>query len=191
VKKFLLIILLLGIFVSCEHTYVPKPRGYFRIDLPEKAYQKFDTNFPYTFEYPVYAKVVPDTLKDAEPYWINIEFPGFGGEINVSYKTVNHNLVKFLEDSRTMVMKHIPKAEEIRDSLIMRPEANVYGLLYDIEGTGAASPCQFILTDSTRHFLRAALYFNVRPNNDSLAPVISFIRKDIDHMISTFRWKDQ
>ncbi len=190
-KKLLIIFLFLGILSSCEENYVPKPRGYFRIDLPEKAYQEFDTNFPYAFEYPVYAKVVPDTLKDAEPYWINIEFPSFGGEINISYKKVDHNLAKYLEDSRTMVMKHIPKAEEIRDSLIMRPEADVFGLLYDIEGTGAASPCQFILTDSTRNFFRGALYFNVRPNNDSLAPVINFIRKDIDHLISTFRWKDK
>ena len=86
-------------------------------------------------------------------------------------------------------MKHIPKADAIEDSLIYIPERKVFGLIYDIEGSGAASPCQFFVTDSTTHFLRGALYFNIVPNNDSLAPVIGFIRQDILHMLKTFRWK--
>lgn len=86
-------------------------------------------------------------------------------------------------------MKHIPKADAIEDSLVYRPEAHVYGLLYDIEGSKAASSCQFFVTDSSSHFLRGALYFNTSPNNDSLSPVIGFIRKDILHLLETFRWK--
>jgi gliding motility-associated lipoprotein GldD len=177
------------ILFSCDNSYVPKPRGYFRIDLPEKSYRTFDTIFPYSFEYPAYARVVLDKRKSSEPFWINIEFPQFKGTIYVSYKPVKGNLVEYLEDTRTFVMKHIPKADAIEDSLVSRPDARVYGLLYDIEGSGAASPCQFFVTDSASRFLRGALYFNVTPNNDSLAPVIDFIREDIRHMIKTFRWK--
>jgi gliding motility-associated lipoprotein GldD len=174
---------------SCREDYSPKPRGYFRIDFPEKQYVRFDTTYPYTFEYPAYARVVPDDRPSSEPFWVNIDFPQFRGRIHISYKPVHENLPQYLEDARTFVVKHIPKAEAIEDSLIYRPEDRVFGLVYYIDGMQAASSCQFFVTDSTSKFLRGALYFNVSPNNDSLAPVISFIRDDIRHMLKTFRWK--
>jgi gliding motility-associated lipoprotein GldD len=186
---FLAAIILSVLYTGCREDYTPKPRGYFRIDLPEKQYTRFDTTYPYSFEYPVYAKVVPDTRATSEPYWINVDFPQFNGRIHISYKPVKNNLATYLEDARTFVVKHIPKADAIDDSLIYRPEDRVYGLVYYIEGSQAASPCQFFVTDSTAHFLRGALYFNVTPNNDSLAPVIAFISEDIRHMLKTFRWK--
>jgi gliding motility-associated lipoprotein GldD len=174
---------------SCSGEYSPKPRGYFRIDLPEKQYARFDSTYPYTFEYPVYAKVVADNRANSEPYWINIDFPRFQGRIYISYKPVKNNLTEYLEDARTFVVKHIPKAEAIDDSLIYRPEDRVFGLVYYIQGSQAASPCQFFVTDSSAHFLRGSLYFNVEPNNDSLAPVVAFIEDDIRHLVNTFRWK--
>ena len=176
--------------ISCENDYSPKPRGYFRIDLPEKEYRLFDTAFPYSFEYPVYAKIVPDARNGVEPYWINIDFPRFNGRVYLSYKVINDNLIEYLEDSRTFVMKLIPKASSIQDSLILRRADKVFGLIYEIDGINAASPIQFFVTDSASHFLRGALYFNHAPNNDSMAPVIDFIRKDIHHLVETLQWKD-
>ena len=186
---FIITLLFLYSLYSCREEYAPKPRGYFRIDFPEKKYVRFDTTFPYTFEYPAYAKVIPDDRPASEPYWINVDFPQFSGRIHISYKPVHENLPQYLEDARTFVVKHIPKADAIEDSLIYRPEDKVYGLVYYIDGMQAASPCQFFVTDSSSKFLRGALYFNVAPNNDSLAPVIRFIREDIRHMLKTFRWK--
>lgn len=174
---------------GCRQDYSPKPRGYFRIDFPEKNYQRFDTTYPYTFEFPAYSRIIPDTRPTSEPYWINLEFPAYRGRIYFSYKPIHENLPEYLEDSRTFVLKHIPKADAIDDSLIYRPEDNVYGMVYYIEGSQAASPCQFFLTDSSSRFLRGALYFDISPNNDSLAPVIAFIRQDILHLLRTFRWK--
>ncbi len=189
------ILLLTGIVVflayGCNNEYYPKPRGYFRIDLPQKSYRVFDSAYPYTFEYPVYSKIVPDTAPEAEPYWINIVFPQFKAEVYLSYKIVNGNLGKYLEDTRSMVMKHIPKASAIENKAYENPENKVYGLTYTISGTEAASPYQFYLTDSTKNFVRGALYFNVVPNNDSLAPVINFLKEDINHMIESFGWKRQ
>lgn len=182
---FILVLILSG----CRQDYSPKPRGYFRIDLPEKQYARFDSAYPYSFEYPVYAKITADKRTTSEPFWINIDFPDFQGRIYISYKPVKNNLTEYLEDSRTFVVKHIPKAEAIEDSLIYRPEDKVFGLIYYIEGSQAASPCQFFLTDSSSNFLRGALYFNVSPNNDSLAPVLTFIEEDIRHLVSTFHWK--
>lgn len=173
---------------GCTETYSPKPKGYVRIDLPEHSYLSFDSTFPYSFEYPVYTNLSPDPFSPDEPYWLNIDYPQFRGHIHLSYKEIDGNLPEYLEDSRRFVMKHIPKASSINDSLLYDPEKDKYGLIYNIEGMGTASPCQFFLTDSTTHFLRGALYFEVAPNNDSLGPVISFIRKDIVHLLNTFEW---
>lgn len=182
----LLAVCLLG---ACEGHYSPKPRGYFRIELPQKTYLSFDSAFPFRFDYPAYAKITPDYQSPDEKYWINLEFPSFKGSLHISYKPVQANLSNYLEDSRSLVMKHIPKASAIQDSLIVDPLHSVYGMIYHIQGAGVASPTQFFLTDSSTHFVRGALYFNIRPNNDSLAPVISFLNQDIDRIIRSFRWK--
>ena len=188
-QKILVTGLLLLLLTSCDETFTPKPRGYFRIDLPAKSYKSFDSLFPYSFDYPKYAVLTPDYQSPDKIYWLNIEFPAFKGTLHISYNPIHQDLVKYLEDSRSLVLKHIPKASAISDSMISIPDHKVYGMIYRIQGVGVASPTQFFLTDSSNHFLRGALYFNVRPNNDSLSPVISFINQDINHFIETFTWK--
>ena len=177
--------------VSCdrEANYLPKPRGYFRIDLPEKGYTKVDTIERYSFECPQYALVTPDPYSPNEKNWINIEMPTFKGSIHLTHKIINDNLGEYLEDVHTMVVKHLQKANGVRDSLIVNEERQVYGMFIEMDGKGVATPMQFYLTDSTQNFVRGALYFNFLPNNDSMQPVINFIREDIDHMIKTFEWK--
>ncbi len=186
-KLFLLLIFIL-LLSGCNQNHSPKPRGYFRIDLPEKSYRQSDTSFPYFFEYPKYDSILSDPYSQKK-YWINLEMPEFGATLYFSYKAVDGNLANYLEDSHTLVSKHIPKADAIYDSLIVDPQRNVYGLSYRIIGSEAASPYQFFLTDSSNHFLRGALYFNTIPNNDSLQPVIDFIVDDIEHIINTLQWK--
>lgn len=158
--------------------------------MPDKNYIAFDSSFPYTFEYPDYAIIQPDEYAPDEPFWINVVFPQFKGKLHLSYKKVNNNLPKYIEDTRKMVMKHIPKASAIDNMLIKNNQKKVYGLTYDIKGLGAASPYQFFITDSTKNFVRGALYFHVIPNNDSLSSVIDFIKQDIEHIINTFDWTD-
>ena len=85
--------------------------------------------------------------------------------------------------------KHIQKATSINETLISKPDKKVFGILYKIEGIGAASSVQFYITDSTKNFVRGALYFEVAPNNDSLKPVIEFVNKDISKFIDSFEWR--
>ncbi|MGE0636526.1 MAG: gliding motility lipoprotein GldD [Bacteroidia bacterium] len=178
------------LLLSCgEEDYTPKPRGFFRIELPEKEYQAYQSDCPFTFQYPVYTSIENDTKGLSEPCWINLNFPAFKGTLHISYKSVDGNIVQYLEDARELTNKHIAKASAINEILIDRPDKNVYGLIYDVEGSGAASPLQFFVTDSSKHFLRGALYFTVKPNNDSLQPVIKFIKQDIDKFIESFEWK--
>ena len=179
------------IVVSCdrEPNYLPKPRGYFRIDLPEKDYTQVDTIERYSFECPQYAQVTPDPYSPNEKNWVNIELPQFKGSIHLTHKPVNGNLGDYLEDVHAMVTKHLQKASGVRDSLIVNEEHQVYGMFIEMDGKGVATPMQFYLTDSTHNFVRGALYFNFQPNNDSMQPVINFIREDINHLINTFEWK--
>jgi gliding motility-associated lipoprotein GldD len=176
-------------FSNCGESYTPKPRGFFRIDFPEKLYTKFDSTFPYVFEYPVICKInlyKNDSFQ--EPYWINIDYPMFKGTLFLSYKRIKNNLPAYVSDSWEFVNKHIPKADAIIPTPISFNENKVFGLLFSIHGSGAASPSQFYVTDSITHFLRGALYFDVVPNNDSLQPVIDYINTDIEHFLKTLKW---
>ena len=187
---FSILILLFVLLSSCDDKqYQPKPRSYFRIDLPEKEYVSLDSMKHYSFEYPIYADITPDHFSPQEKEWVNITFPKYKGTIHISYKSVDNNLNEYLEDSYYMMTKHISHAIGIRDSVVINPERRVYGLVYFLEGEGVASPLQFYLTDSLNHFMRGSLYFNVRTNNDSLAPVIDFISDDVRHLIETIEWK--
>lgn len=177
------------LFTACgEDVYTPKPKGYFRLDFPEKKYLPYNGDCPFYFESPAYSKIIlrPDA---PSPCWFNLAYPQFNAQLHVSYKEVHDNLREYLEDSRTLTQKHIVKATDIKESLILNDSAKVYGLMYEVKGN-VASSVQFYLTDSTKHFLRAALYFNNKPNPDSLAPVVQFLKEDIDHLIESFRWKD-
>ncbi len=192
-KRYLLVYFLIAflfVLVSCENNYYPKPRGFFRIDLPEKNYMLFDSvPFPYSFYFPDYVIVKSHNLNNSEPFWIDLQFLPFDATLHISYKRVNNNLDVYLEDAHTFVNKHIPKANAINENVYINNDSRVYGLVYNIEGSEAASPLQFYLTDSTRHFLRGAFYFNFTPNNDSLAPVINYVKEDVTYLIETFNWK--
>ncbi len=174
---------------SCKKEYVPKPRGYFRITFQEKTYHKLDSiALPYQFDIPGYSKIVPDNDRLAEPYWINLKIPAHKAEVHLSYKKVSNNLEMLTEDSRALAYKHSIKADAINEKIFANPEKRVYGTIYLIDGN-AASPLQFYLTDSTRNFLRGALYIREVPNIDSLRPVIDFLTPDVIRLIETTEWK--
>lgn len=181
-------------FFSCgeeDDIPMPKPFAYFRIDFPDKKYTRFSDSCSYSFEYPSeYAIVLPDKEANSEPCWKNIVFPKFGGELNLSYKKINNNLQQYLQDSWSLATRHQVKASGMPETPIKRDSAKVYGLMFEIEGN-AASSLQFYVTDSTEHFLRGALYFFVQPNYDSLVPVIDFIKKDVERMITTLEWEEK
>ena len=174
---------------GCDQDYIPKPRGYFRISMPEKTYvMHSDPACPYSFEIPDYAKVVQDPSPNAEACWINVEFTPFKGTLYLSYKELNKNLPNLIEDSRNLSMKHISKASGIEEETLSDALSKKYGTIFHVKGS-AASALQFYLTDSTKNFVRASLYFYAPPNPDSLAPVLAFVEQDIRHMLESFQWK--
>jgi gliding motility-associated lipoprotein GldD len=178
IGTFVLLLCLAG-FAACNgnHDYAPKPRGYFRIVFPKKAYRQFDSICPFTFVYPVYARVVPDTKPDAEPCWLNMQFPQFGATVHISYEHIKSpkELDELVEDAHKLSFKHTIKASSIDQGIITYPDWKVYGIYYTIDGT--------------KNYVRGALYFNTEPRQDSIQPVLTFVKKDVDLMIKSFRWK--
>lgn len=197
--------------ISCNSPYTSKKEGYFKIPFPEKSYVMFDDpSYPYTFEYPVYAKITKDSSffdTEKNPYSINIVFPSFNGTIFISYKDIGGTSVykvknpdgsyrdsigkndfeKMVNDSYNLTYKNDIKAYSIVDS-VMHTVNNVSGIFFKLSGN-VATANQFFLSDSTQHFLRGALYFNTAPNEDSLRPVNTFLQQDMKHLINTLKWR--
>jgi gliding motility-associated lipoprotein GldD len=177
------------IFSACKHKTMPKPMAYFRISFPAHKYQTYNTDTcPYTFEYPVYSNI--SLAKDIEYHrcWININFPQYKAHIHITLRKVDNNLDSLLEDSHTLVYKHVVKADAIEAKDYINDSLHVFATMFNIEGN-AASPLEFRITDSTHYFIHGSLYFRVRPNADSLAPAVDFIKIDVKHLIETFKWK--
>ena len=188
-KHYIFFFILASVFAASCQRYTPKPIGYFRIEIPENKYREFDSiAYPYKFEISEYANVIPKPDEGTDKYWINIFYPQFKGTIHVSYKKVNNNLQAISEDTREFVYKHTIKADAITEQPFVNELTNTHGILYKLEGN-SASPVQFVLTDSVNYFFRGALYFDVLPNKDSIAPVVDFVYQDIVTLMESFEYK--
>lgn len=201
------------VLVACNSTYTSKKRGYFDVDFPERKYVLFnEADVPYSFEYPAYAKIIKDsTYFDStpeNPYWRNIDFPQFNARIFLSYKIIGGKATykikmpdgsyrdssgtnyfdRMVNDAFNLTNKNESVASSIKDSLFTTKN-DVTGIFFRVGGN-AATARQFFMSDSTRHFIRGALYFDTTPNADSLKPVQDFLQVDIDHLINTFKWKN-
>ena len=200
-KKSYILFFVACALLSCSRPSQPLPYGYYRIDIPDYGYHSTTLpGYPYRFEFADIAVI--DTRVDnaaavvkpneGEQFWLDIVYPTLNARIHCSYKPINPrsmtNLGHLTDESIRMVFDHAIKADAIPEQGYTNPEARVYGVYYDLEGN-TASPVQFFLTDSTRHFFRAALYYKCIPNADSLAPVNDVMRRDIHHLIESFCWQ--
>jgi gliding motility-associated lipoprotein GldD len=179
------------ILFSCSsEPPIPKPVGYFRIDLPKNEYQLKAPPCPFSFEASKLSRLEFYENEEAkDECWFDLHYPSFKAKIHITYKPVEDNLREFIEESRTLTYEHQIKANSIKTVPIINESSDVYGLAYDLGGS-VASPYQFYLTDSTKHFLRGSLYFTARPNPDSIQPVLDFIKEDLEYLTSTFKWQD-
>lgn len=201
------------LLTACNETYTSKKRGYFKIDFPQHQYRLLnDPALPYSFEYPVYGTIVQDSAyfdsNPENPFWRNIDFPGFNARIFLSYKQIGGKALykiplgdgkykdslginqfdKLVNDAYTLTSKNDVVASSITDSVFVTKNG-ISGVYFKVGGN-AATAKQFFMTDTVKNFIRGALYFGSTPNADSLKPVQEFLQKDIEHLINTFRWKE-
>ncbi|MFT3910075.1 MAG: hypothetical protein QM737_11660 [Ferruginibacter sp.] len=201
------------LFAACNSTYTSKKKGYFKIDLPEHKYVSFDKpDFPFSFDYPAYGAIIKDSTyfdsSPENPYWVNVDFPGMNARIFLSYKIIGGNAFykikqadgtykdstainrfdKMVNDAFNLTNKNEAVASSIKDS-VFRTQNGISGVYFKVGGN-AATARQFFLSDTTKNFLRGALYFDATPNSDSLKPVLDFLQVDMERMINSFHWKD-
>jgi gliding motility-associated lipoprotein GldD len=174
-----------------DSDYAPKPEGYPRIDLPAHAYRSLEAGHPYQFEYSKYAVILPDTFVDSEPDWIFVAYPQWGANIQLTYKRTQNDpkrLSAFINDAYKLTAAHQKKASGITEATI-KTKSGKTAVLIELAGD-VPSYLQFYTTDTTKHYLRGALYFNIAEKQDSLAPVIDYLKKDMMKMLNTLQWKN-
>lgn len=187
--------LLITVLFSCgkkteSGDFVPKPKGYNRIELPAVKYQHMTESHPFSFDYSTQAVLKPDTVRWAEPHWMYVYYPAYKAMIQLTYKPLNGDktkLAKLIDDAHKLAAKHGQKAYSIQD-LILKTPSGKSAMLMELEGE-VPTYLQFYTTDSTKHYLRGALYFNTAMKSDSLAPVIEYLKKDVIKLLNTLEWK--
>lgn len=171
---------------SCAEDVLPKPKAFLRLEYPETAYQKVVNDCPYSFQ------VSQNSIVNFEDNcWMKIHYPKLKATIHITYRRVNNNLDAVLREVEKLTFEHTVKADGIG---IGQPYENefkkVYGKIINIEGD-VASNVQFHVTDSIKNVLYGTLYFDVKPNYDSLIPAIDYIEKDIKNLMESVEWKNQ
>lgn len=186
-----LIVPILGLFLlSCGDDQLPKPSGYLRLEYPEAVYKTTSIPLPFSFDKNNLSAPITSIKSSGNTKGIDIKYPSLKGTIYLTYKPVNEgNLDSLLRDAQNLTQKHTIKADEIEQNFFENQEENVYGMFYEIGGD-AASQSQFYVTDSIHHFLSGSLYFYAKPNYDSIYPAAVYLKKDIQRIMESVRWKE-
>ncbi|MDO6736616.1 gliding motility lipoprotein GldD [Wenyingzhuangia sp. 2_MG-2023] len=182
-RFFYIIPILLG-FISCENDVVPKPNAYLSLSYQKPNYKVLNTTTPYNFEISNQAVFTVEKSN-----WANIHYPKLKADINLTYQNVDKNIYQLIADAEKLTYKHTLKAEHIEVLPFENYDKKIYARIFEISGD-AASPIQFQVTDSVKNFISGSLYFDVSPNYDSILPAISFVKKDIKHLIETLEWEN-
>ena len=183
--RFLIVLLFSIIVLSCNEDVVIKPKAQLRLDYSNANYKAFENNCPYRFS--INDKVIVQRKNNCG---MNLKYPKMNATLYVTYQKVNEsNLDSLLRDAQKLTYEHAIKAESIPEQPFVNPKHKVYGMFYMINGN-AATQAQFYATDSLRHFLTGALYFETKPNFDSLYPAVVYLRNDIRKLMETLEWKE-
>jgi gliding motility-associated lipoprotein GldD len=170
--------------------YMPKPKGFNRIELPPQEYRVLTEEHPYSFGYSKSAIIQPDTFGQAEPHWIIVYYPELDARIQITYKPLNGDLAKLskhVDDAFKLAGKHHVKADSQEEKLIQL-KSGKQAVVIELEGE-VPSHYQFYLTDTSKHYLRGALYLMEPTLNDSLTPVVNYMKQECRHLLETLTWK--
>jgi gliding motility-associated lipoprotein GldD len=194
-KKYLLkgVLILLSVYIiscSSNDNYVPKPHAYPKLALPPKRYFQFESkDCPFSFQIPRYSIMLPDENSKGK-HWYNLHFPTLNATLHFTYYEFKNwkDFDTLVSDSRSLVNKHLQRAEDILEEPVTNLNPKVPGLIFHIQGNTATN-LNFFTTDSSKHFLRGALYFNKQTQADSIYPVFKFLEQDVNEILKTFVWK--
>lgn len=181
-------LLMLSFIAACQSERRPKPWGFPRIQLPEHQYRVYDNpNCPFVAEIPVYA--VPINEANNDSCYLDLDFPRFDCRWHITirdFRRENTDPFSAYEDYRRLVYQHTKKAIEIKEQYISFP--NGIGTFFELYGEVPTS-AQFFFSDSLRYAIITNFYFRIATKNDSLKPIIDYMKEDLWHFIKTVRWR--
>jgi len=188
-KKIMSLVLLAVGFYSCESNWLPKPPGYNRIELPRHEYQRLEQGYPYQLDFSTHSRVEADSFNLGEKEWINLNYKEFGAKVHLTYKKIDQStdFKTLSNDAFNLTAKHQIKAYGIGEAILLTPIGYV-AVVAELSGE-VPTQFQFFVTDSTSNFLRGAVYFNSALKNDSLAPIIEYIKIDMAHLINSVNFE--
>lgn len=184
--RFIFVLFLIVSLTSCEDEATIKPRAQLRLEYPIPEYEDVKISFPFQFQ-----KNKIAALQEKRNFGLNIRYPNMKATIYMTYQNVTEtNLDSLLRDAQKLAYDHAVKAESIPEQPFVNPEDEVYGMFYMINGN-AATQAEFYLTDSIQNFITGALYFEAKPNFDSIYPAAVYLRRDMRRIMETLRWNNQ
>ena len=169
--------------LSCGDEKMPKPTGQLSLEYPPAKYMKFSNSCGFDFD-----KNELTEVKATSNCGLEIHYPKMKATVYLTYKPVQNNLEKLLTDAQKLTYEHVIKANDIAEQPYVDLDRKVYGMFYQVGGN-AATNAQFYVTDSTRNFVTASMYFYSKPNFDSILPAADYIKNDMKQIIETIKWK--
>lgn len=189
-KKHLIVMLVSFCLLSaCEEpVQLPKKHGFPRMDIPvQTEYQLMQSaTCPFEFEIPVEGEVTRDLTDSC---WMDVQFDRYNITWHISHRDarLTGRTADFhFEEHRKLVYKHSQKATEIRPFDYDVPAGSVTA--HELFGE-VGSPYYLFLRDSSNtQVVTMAIYFQTSLKNDSLAPMISYMKKQLDHTANTLKF---
>jgi gliding motility-associated lipoprotein GldD len=177
------------LIVACgDDDALPKPKAYLALEYPKAQYYQTDFNCNYQFKINSQSKLKNDRYKT--DCWFDVLYPRMKGSIYLSYYPVENNLKELITDAQKLPLSHEIKADAILSTTYINNSHKTYGLFYEVEGN-AASQAQFYLTDSVSHFVTGSIYFEARPNYDSILPAAEYLKKDMRKIMESLEWENK
>ncbi len=185
IRSYLYSIICCTVLISCGSDVLPKPEAFLSLTYPKASYVTTPSDCSYSFE---------NNYISAASFKGNcsatINYPSLNGTVFLTYRKVDNNINTLLKDAQKLTYEHVIKADDIIEEKYINEPQNVYGMFYDVRGN-AASQSQFYVTDSVQHFITGSIYFNVKPNYDSIYPAAVYLKNDIRHLMETISWKEE
>ena len=120
---------------------------------------------------------------------VDLSFKDFNFKWHFTYRNIDGSKktrTQHDDEYRKLVFKHISKLSHLNE--IELKGENGWGVLYEMFGK-VGSPAQLIYGDST-HIVMASFYFLEAVNQDSLKPLIDYVKKDLRYMTESLKWKN-
>ena len=177
--------------LGCDNYLMPKQSAFLRLDYSNPQYEQINNNsFPFLFETNNILSNISEINISNESIDFILKYDELNGQVNFQYKNVasKEALDTYILDLKKTIETHSIMANTVRIRDYVLEENDIYGRIFDLSGN-VASPYQFYLTDNEYNVISGFVYFNIKPNYDSILPAINYIENDMINLIESFSWK--